>query len=230
MRMVIFITLARIFVSAKSMTIKVVLSADVAFSKNVIIKLMITKFKSNVIGLGFMVFAVEIAACNHSQADISQPSSSPGLEQSTPPAFQSEMNLPAGTPVTLIFADDLSSSNAKEGTPVSFILANSLSLHGSIVVDAGAKAFGKVASVVRARPPGRSGTLNIEIEYLQSGDRTIPLRATADNAAKNEIHFAKDYHLKFPFWLFRPGDDVDIQGGRTLVTVYVAKDVLVPLP
>jgi hypothetical protein len=151
-------------------------------------------------------------------------------ERSAPPTDHSGTSLRAGTPVTLVFADDLGSSNAKEGTPVSFILVNSLSVHGSVIVDAGAKAFGKVISAVRAKPPGRSGILNIEIEHLQIDNHVIPLCATAENAANKEIHFTKNYHLKFPFWLFRPGDDVEIEGGRTLVTVYVAEDVTVPLP
>jgi hypothetical protein len=190
---------------------------------------MTTKYRNNVIGLALTVFALETAASGSSQAGAPQGSSRVDSERSTPAALHSGAILRAGTPITLIFADNLSSANTKEGTPVSFILANSLSIHGSIIVDAGAKAFGKVTSVVRAKPPGRSGALNIEVAYLQTGNHVIPLCASPENGAKNEIRFAAHYNLKFPLGLLRGGDDVDIHGGMTFATAYLAEDVHLPL-
>jgi hypothetical protein len=41
------------------------------------------------------------------------------------------------------------------------------------------------------------------------------------------VHYERPYNLKFPLGLFRTGDDVEIRTG-TLLTVFVADDVLLP--
>lgn len=151
--------------------------------------------------------------------------SAAAVAQSNQELTNAEVTLRAGTPVMLLFSNDLSSETIKEGATVSFVLANNLTVGRSIIVKAGTQAFGKVTEVVKAEAGGRSGALALRLEPLQVGHKFIRLRASEDGGA--DVRYERPYNLKFPLGLFRTGDDVEIRTG-TLVTVFVADDVLLP--
>jgi len=139
---------------------------------------------------------------------------------------QQTATLRAGTPVTLIFLDDLSSANAADRANVTLVLSGNLTSGGSILVKGGTKVFAKISTVARAKATDRLGALTLELQPLHVGGQTIPLRARP-NGGGSEVHYERPYDLKFPTSVFRTGDDVKIPRG-TYLTVYAAQDAQFP--
>jgi len=139
-------------------------------------------------------------------------------------AQNTSATLRAGTPVTLVFLNDLSSANASTGTTVTLVLSQNLTVNGAIAVKSGTKVFAKVTTAVKARAAGRSGAITLHLEPLRAGNQTIPLRASLNGNDNDDVRYERPYHLKFPMGVFRTGDDVEIHSSTSL-TVFVAEDV-----
>ncbi len=129
-----------------------------------------------------------------------------------------------GMPVLLAFAGSLSSKTAEKGDPVSFVLVNDINVGGVTVAKAGCKALGQVTYARGAAIPGRSGALNLQLDYLEVGDRKVKLRASKERAGESGVQYSRPYRLKWPMGLFRTGDDIEIKQGAVLA-VFVAEDI-----
>jgi hypothetical protein len=109
------------------------------------------------------------------------------MAQSNQELAYSEVTLRAGTPVMLLFSNDLSSETIKEGTTISFVLANNLNVGRSIVVKAGTPVYGKVTKAISAQMAGLSGALALRLEPLQVGDKFIHLRASKRGRTRSAL-------------------------------------------
>ena len=75
-------------------------------------------------------------------------------------ASQSQPTLRAGTPVTLISIEDLSTKSAENTGPIGFVLAGDLQVGGAMVANAGSQAWGRVNYA------GSAGGLNVELDRV----------------------------------------------------------------
>jgi hypothetical protein len=131
------------------------------------------------------------------------------------------------TPVLLAFTGSLSSRTAANGDPVSLVLVNDLRVGRVTVARAGCKVLGHITYVKKAAPPGRSGALNLQLDYLDAGAAKIKLSASGDKGGVSDIRYSLPYHLKWPMGALRTGDDVEIKPG-TMLTVFVSQDISLP--
>jgi hypothetical protein len=137
------------------------------------------------------------------------------------------VTLREGTPALIGFAENISSKTAAKGDAVAFVLVNDINVGGLTVAKAGCKVIGQVAAVKKATAPGKSGALDVQLDYLAIGNAKVRLRGSKDNADRNGIQYSLPYHLKWPMGLLRTGDDIEIKQGTTL-TVFVAQDISLP--
>ncbi|MGA3006847.1 MAG: M56 family metallopeptidase [Opitutaceae bacterium] len=137
-----------------------------------------------------------------------------------------DVTLAKGTQVWFIFTDSLDSKTASAGADVNLILARDVTVDGSIVAKAGSKVVGRVVLVKKARIAGRSGILDLRLELPVEGKQIV----LCDSMEKHDsvIHYSRSFHLKWPFGLFRTGDDVEIPAGTGL-RAYVSEDTVLAL-
>jgi len=152
----------------------------------------------------------------------------------TIPATRSKPNtsgnlvLPAGTHLWLVFTKGMSSKTAARGDAVELALLTDIKVGDIVVGKAGSKAVGVVSDVRKARAPGKSGALNIQLKYIQADTVQIPIRRLPTEASGSDIQaYNPPFHLKWPLGLFRTGDDVEINQ-QTTFDAYVDANVLVP--
>jgi hypothetical protein len=93
-------------------------------------------------------------------------------------AGQTRPVLRAGTPVSLISVEDLSSKTAENAGPIAFVLASDIQVGGAIMAKAGSPASGRVTYA--GKPAGDLGTVHVELERvrLTVGKVEVPLRST----------------------------------------------------
>jgi beta-lactamase regulating signal transducer with metallopeptidase domain len=132
--------------------------------------------------------------------------------------------LAQGTRVWLNYLELLSSKTAAVGDPVEFALVNDLRVGGVVVARSGSRVEGRVTKASKARPPGISGAISIRLGGLQVGSATIVLRGQEDLAHDSTIRLGRPHHLRWPFGLFRAGDDV-AAGPESVVAAFIDEDV-----
>ena len=87
--------------------------------------------------------------------------------------------IPAGTPLTVVLDNDVSSESANVGDAVSFHLASDYSEFDHVLIKAGETVRGSVASVERRKSGGRPGVVTVSVRSVRAVDGTyIPLRGT----------------------------------------------------
>jgi hypothetical protein len=143
------------------------------------------------------------------------------------PAAGGAATLREGTPVAVAFTGNITSKTAAKGDPVSLELVNDLAGGGVVVAKAGCKVVGHVTAVKKAAAPGKSGALNVQLDYLEVGNGKVRLRDSKDKVDESGIQYSRPYHLKWPVGLLRTGDDIEIKQG-TMLTVFVAEDISLP--
>jgi hypothetical protein len=102
-------------------------------------------------------------------------------------ASQSQPILRAGTPVTLISMEDLSTKTAGNAGPIGFVLASDLQVDGLMVAKAGSQAWGRVNYTTT---PGAGG-LNVDLDrvHLTAGKLDIPLRSTQKRDGSRTVEY-----------------------------------------
>lgn len=133
--------------------------------------------------------------------------------------------LKEGTPVSLKFANDLSSGVAGQGDPVEFVLDDDLEVEGSIVVAKGARAVGIVSSAKKAQLMKKPGELSIRLQYLIAGSDRVRIRATEERAGDTKTWREQDGEShRSPISLVKRGKNVEKPAG-TQLTAYVDQDI-----
>jgi hypothetical protein len=132
-----------------------------------------------------------------------------------------KIKLAEGTDVELEFAQNLSSSTSFEGDPVALTLLKDLKVGDVVVAKAGSAAYGVVTKAQKSGMMGKSGQLEIRLDYLKAGNEKIKLRETKGKESGGGIMGA----LSSPFGRVKHGKNVEINVGDPL-HAYVAQDIL----
>jgi hypothetical protein len=133
-----------------------------------------------------------------------------------------------GDEVPLKFAADVSSKTAEEGQSVEFILDGDLKVGGTVVVQKDSHALATVSHVKKAGMMGKGGELNVQIQYLVTGDNRVRLRGTKGREGENKEGATIVLTVLFgPIGLIKHGKNVDIPAGTPLVA-YVDQDIWLP--
>ena len=137
------------------------------------------------------------------------------------------VEIPEGTVVSLEFLDLLSSSSATKGQKFSLELVEDLLIDGRTVAEAGMIAVGTVAKVQKRRMLGRSGDLDLTVDYMIIKGKRVRLRASKSGKGSNKIAATAVLTYLFgPLGLLKRGKDVDIDQG-TLIDAYVDRSITV---
>jgi hypothetical protein len=139
--------------------------------------------------------------------------------------FAQDVTLPEGTALSLTFANDTSSKDAKKGDVVSFSLDKDVIVDGQVLIKQGTEATGRVIYAEKRGYMGHSGKLAIQVESTTTVDgRQLPLRAAKgrEGASAGGTTIAVTW-LTGPFGALVKGGDTVFKRG-TLVTVYTAEE------
>jgi len=94
--------------------------------------------------------------------------------------------IPAGTPLTVVIDEDLSSASVNQGQEVAFHLPTDYSEFGHVLISQGTAVRGTVAHVARRKAGGNPGTVTVQVTSVRAVDGTrIPLRGTKKAVGKN---------------------------------------------
>lgn len=167
-----------------------------------------------------------------------KPKEQSGKTESPPPATRSsvappfEFGLLEDTPVRIKLARNISSKDAKVGDKVDFVVVEDLAVKDVVVIRQGALA---IATVTKAKPKGRlgrSGKLDINIDYVQlvTGEK-VPLRAVKGGSGGTRTTAMTSamvaagilFFPAAPLFLFMKGKNIEIPKG-TEITAYVSAD------
>jgi hypothetical protein len=133
-----------------------------------------------------------------------------------------------GDEVPLKFAAAVSSKTAEEGESVEFVLDGDLKVGGTVVVQKDSHALATVSHVKKAGMMGKGGELNVQIQYLVTGDNRVRLRGTKGREGENKEGATIVLTVLFgPIGLIKHGKNVDIPAGTPLVA-YVDQDIWLP--
>ena len=138
-----------------------------------------------------------------------------------------EIEIPEGTVVSLEFLDLVSSSSATKGQKFNLELVEDLEVDGVTVAEVGTIAVGTVVDVQKRRMLGRSGDLNLSIDYMLIEGKRVRLRATKSGKGNTKIAATAVLTYLFgPLGLLKRGKDVDIDQG-TSIEAYVDRPIKV---
>lgn len=186
-------------------------------------KMMLTGSLVLVLALGQAAFSQQSPEANPATNPAASPATAPPTAGEAPaePNRKDTYTLAEGTDVQLQFAQDLSSSTSFEDDPVALTLVKDLKVGDVVVAKAGSKAFGVVTKAQKSGRLGRSGQLDIRLDYLQAGDKKIKLRQTKEKEDGGGVKGA----LLSPFGRIKHGKNVEIKEGDPM-QAYVAQDIL----
>lgn len=156
----------------------------------------------------------------------------PATPTAAAPPF--DFGLLQDTPVRIKLARNISSKDAKVGDKVDFEVVEDVAVKDVVVIRQGGMAM---ATVTKAKPRGRlgrSGKLDINIDYVQLvADEKVPLRAVKGGSGGTRTTAMTGamvaagilFFPAAPLFLFMKGKNIEIAKG-TEVTAYVAADTL----
>lgn len=168
-------------------------------------------------------------------APAAMPATEPGGINSNPANSEvkpPDVIIPEDTPVKLRIMQNASSGTAKVNDTVEFAVVEDVKVGDLVVIPQGATA---IATVIEAQPKrrlGRSGKLNINIDYVRSAKgEKIPLRAVKGGKGGNHtaamtgaiVASSILFFPAAPLFLFMKGKDITIPKG-TEITAFVAAD------
>jgi hypothetical protein len=176
-----------------------------------------------VVALGQIALGQESPAANPATNPVASPATAPPAAgaASAEPNRKDTYTLAEGTDVELQFAQDLSSSTSFEGDPVALTLVKDIKVGDVVVAKAGSSAYGVVTKAHKSGMMGKSGQLEIRLDYLKAGDKQIKLRQTKGKESQGGIRGA----LSSPFGRVKHGKNVEISVGDPL-HAFVAQDIL----
>lgn len=149
-------------------------------------------------------------------------------------AQQTTVTLPEDTPIKLRLTQTVSSGTAKINDRVDFEVVEDVKVGDTIVIQHGAPAIATVTDAHAKRNLGRSGKLNINIDYvrLANGDkaalRTVKNSTGGSHTGAMTGAIVATSILFFPaapLFLFMKGKNITIPKG-TEITAYIAADTV----
>ncbi len=147
-----------------------------------------------------------------------------------PAALPHAVKVPEGTEIHVELGEKLSSATSAEGDVFSIITDEEIVLPDGTVIPPGYSGRGEVTNVSKAGMVGKSGQLNIRLDYLKVGDRRIRLRANKGGEGKSGVtNMVVTTVLIGPLGLLVRGHTITYPKGMKLVA-YVDQDGEVPMP
>ena len=144
-----------------------------------------------------------------------------------------QLVLPQGTPVSLVFAEDVSSKKADVGDKLALTLAEDLKVVDVVVARKGSAAVATVTEVDGARAGGVPGEIAFEVNYLTVGGQQIKLGGSAFKEGADKFKTTKTLMIALAplgpaplFALFKHGQQAEIKPG-TPVAAYVDADTVI---
>jgi len=143
-----------------------------------------------------------------------------------------EFGLSEDTPVRIKLTRTMSSADAKVDEKVDFEVLEDVKVKDVVVIQHGAMALATVTKAQPKRSMGRSGKLDINIDYVQLTDgEKVPLRATKGGSGGSHTGAMTGamvatgilFFPAAPLFLFMKGKNITIPQG-TEVTAYIAAD------
>ena len=122
-----------------------------------------------------------------------------------------------GTDVELRFLSDVSSATATVGEKFELEVVQDVKDGDRIVIPARSKAVGTVQSAKKKGMMGKSGELNVAINYVLVNGTRIPLRASQGAEGEGRTGSTVALTVLFgPVGLLKKGLDVTIPSGKTM--------------
>ena len=144
-------------------------------------------------------------------------------------SYSADIEIPEGTVVSLEFLDLLSSGSATKGQKFNLEVVEDVLVDGILVAEAGVMAVGTVIDVQKRRMMGRSGDLNLSIDYMLIDGKRVRLRASQSGKGSNKIAATAVLTYLFgPLGLLKRGKDVEIAQG-TSIDAYVDRATTVKI-
>ena len=144
-------------------------------------------------------------------------------------SYSADIEIPEGTVVSLEFLDLLSSASATKGQKFNLEVVEDVLVDGVLVAEAGVMAVGTVIDVQKRRMMGRSGDLNLSIDYMLIDGKRVRLRASQSGKGSNKIAATAVLTYLFgPLGLLKRGKDVEIAQG-TSIDAYVDRATTVKI-
>ena len=144
-------------------------------------------------------------------------------------SYSADIEIPEGTVVSLEFLDLLSSASATKGQKFNLEVVEDVLVDGILVAEAGVMAVGTVIDVQKRRMMGRSGDLNLSIDYMLIEGKRVRLRASQSGKGSNKIAATAVLTYLFgPLGLLKRGKDVEIAQG-TSIDAYVDRATTVKI-
>lgn len=146
------------------------------------------------------------------------------------PAWAGKATLAEGTELPMRLEDSISSKTATEGDRFTISLTEDVKLSDGTILRAGYRGLGEVIEARKSGMIGRTGKLNIRLNYLKVGDQRIKLRA-ARAAQGNHNTGAQVVTLLF-LWPVAPlikGKSTQLTKG-TVITAFADQDVELEVP
>ena len=151
--------------------------------------------------------------------------------QQPAPAQGKPIEIPDGTELAVVTADNISSKTATEGDPLTFKMDEDLKINGVVVIAKGAFVKGYVSNAEKNGHFGKAGKLGIRVESTKTVDnQTIKLRASKGKEGDSKTGTTVALVVLFgPLGFLKHGKNAEIKEGTKLkVFTDEAKTVNVP--
>jgi len=145
-------------------------------------------------------------------------------------ASAATIKIPEGTEFPLRLEETLSSKTAAEGDRFSVSLSEDVKLPDGTVLKAGYRGVGEIVEARDNGMLGKTGKLNIRINYLKVGEQRIKLRA--NKGAKGDTRTGAQVVTVVLFWPVAPfikGKNTTIKKGAAIVA-FTDQDLEVEAP
>lgn len=174
-------------------------------------------------GLAAIALAVPISA-----QDVTPPPVLQALQQAPAPAAV----LPANTPISLTVNDEITTKGKKfsEGDTFSLSVSQPVMLGNYVVIPRGARGMGRITWLTSKGAFGKSGKMDIALEYVEVGNTRIPIEGSYRQEGEgNTVATVGGVVLAGVFAGFITGKSARIPEGREL-TAHTKIDLPVALP
>lgn len=176
----------------------------------------------------FCIVSLSISGISQNTNQTTSPQAVTQTTSRPPLAF----GLPEDTPIKLKLTRTISSKDAKVGDRVDFEVLEDVKAGDVVVVRQGGRAMATVTEAHSKRSFGRSGKLNVNVDYLQlvNGDK-VPLRAIKGGSGGSRtgamtgavVATSIIFFPAAPLFFFIKGKNITIPQG-TEITAYIAAD------
>lgn len=147
-------------------------------------------------------------------------------------ALAGTVNVPAGTSVTLQFAENVSPETKRVGDSVYLTVVNDVIVDGKVVIKAGARAFGEVVKSKERNYLGIPAEIGVVVKSVKAVDGTqIMLGGTTkmqEGADKMVVTIALTVLICVLFALRKGGDAFISQGTQVMAMTAVNVQIQVP--